>query len=702
VTGVAGIVVARGVGGLRVIVLGLSGGTNLLYDEYFAAPGAVSCWHDAAAVILVDGNLVSAHAEERHNRVKHSAAFPDNSVRACLADADIDMSKVDAVAVYFTEEYWTQHFQHVRHYEPDYPHLHPRATIVQRLREATGHSIRPEAVHFVDHHWAHGYSALTHSGIADCLLLTLDGAGDFEAGRLVHCDADARRVLWTVPLEDSLGELYLHVTKHLGYGLFDEYKVMGLAPYGDPKRLSDVLRLVDLSSGDRFAVDPAFPTRLRGLVPARRLSEPLTELHADIAATLQRSLEDAVMQLLAAAAKQTGASSLCFAGGVAHNATLNGKIQRSGLFSTMFVPPAAHDAGCAIGAAALTDETLTGRRRPSRRLTTAYLGTAISSNVEALMAAVTPWRDFIDFRALDEPALTDLVAERLASGDIVGMAAGRAEFGPRALGNRSILADPRPVENKDRINAIIKEREGYRPFAPVVTADAATRYFDLAADPREYSFMSYAVPVREQWRDRLGAVTHVDGSARLQTVERHQNQRLWDILNAFESRAGIPVLLNTSFNVSAEPIVDSAEDAIVCLLTSNLSLLVLGNLLVEVRDHQPLDTLTIRLEQGTTLKAYDDTTGARTYVIEKVGIRKTKVAVSAGMFALLGGAATSVREHCGNEDTASRRDLLAETISLWRKRLVRATPQSASGLPVHGHAGAVADTAALHTERAQA
>ncbi len=253
-----------------MIVLGLSGGPHLLYDDVRTVPYSDGYWHDAAAVLVADGEIIAAHEEERHNRIKHTSAFPASSITACLRDGGVHGRQIDAVAVYFTEEYWSKYLRLVRHYESAFPHFDPRDLIARRLAETTGHRFAADQIVFVDHHWAHGLSAVTYAGLDECLLLTLDGAGDNEAGRTVLFTPERRDVLWTVPLDNSLGGMYLHVTKHLGYGQFDEYKVMGLAPYGDPNRLFDELHIVDLSDAEKFTVDWSFTGRLDRLLPARR------------------------------------------------------------------------------------------------------------------------------------------------------------------------------------------------------------------------------------------------------------------------------------------------------------------------------------------------------------------------------------------------------------------------------------------------
>ncbi|GIF47613.1 beta-1,4-N-acetylglucosamine oligosaccharide 3-O-carbamoyltransferase NolO [Asanoa ferruginea] len=642
-------------------VLGLTGGPHTLLDDYRTVPHLDGYWHDAAAALIVDGVLRSAHEEERHTRVKNTSVFPANSVAACMSDAGIAADGLDAVAVYFTEAYWRRYLNLVRHYVPDFAFLDPRALIRQRLREVLGDEVCAP-LHFVDHHLCHGYSALAYSGYQDCLVLTLDGAGDEEAGRLVRVRDRRQETLHTVSLDNSLGGLYLHVTKHLGYGQFDEYKVMGLASYGDPNQLADDLGMVRLKEAGRFEVEWSFVDKLESVLPARRRHEPITQDHADLAACVQRALEGAVLHLLQWHCAEDGSDRLCFAGGVAHNSTLNGVIEASGLVRSLFVPPGAHDGGCSIGAATATYLRAHPRSR-STRMASAYLGTAIPKATadELVPKSLHRFLSLVDLTTLDNPVAS--LAARLAAGEVIGVARGRAEFGPRALGNRSILADPRQAAMRDRINSMIKSREGYRPFAPVVAAEDASRYFVLNGAVEDYSFMSSRVTVRNEFRHALAAVTHVDGSARLQTVSRDQNPWLWRLLHAFKRHSGLPILLNTSLNVSAEPIVDSVEDALLCLLTSGLSGLVLGELAVTpTRQFAVEDFEWVPMPGVRLLAQWAPAQAKAAWALEKTGPRRFTSAIS-------GEVASLLLQHL--EPMPFDDGVAAEIEQLWRTRYVR-------------------------------
>jgi carbamoyltransferase len=313
----------------------------------------------------------------------------------------------------------------------------------------------------------------------------------------------------------------------------------------------------------------------------RRKWEPLTQVHKDIAASLQEALEDVVFHVIRHYQQKTKERNLCLAGGVAHNCTLNGKILSSGLFENVFVQPAAHDAGGALGAALVTYYLSGPKVARAPALKHVFWGTDIGDD-RAILKHLLQWQSFIDFHRDDN--ISETVAGLISSGSVIGWAQGRAEFGPRALGNRSILADPRPVENKDKINQMVKKREGYRPFAPSVLEEDADEYFDIPNKEKQLPFMIFVVKVKEDKRDILGAVTHVDGTARAQTVSRETNEKFWRLIHAFKAITGIPILLNTSFNNNVEPIVDSVEDAIVCFLTTKLDYLVTGDYLITKKE----------------------------------------------------------------------------------------------------------------------
>jgi carbamoyltransferase len=465
------------------------------------------------------------------------------------------------------------------------------------LSQEFGHTLRDEKLFFVPHHLAHAISTYTHSGFSKAIVLTLDGYGDGLSGAVMVARGLDVAVLRTWPVTHSLGFFYDEVIAILGYRFTEEYKVMGLAPYGDPVHFRDTFRSIyELEPNGDYKINWTNIERLYALAPNRKSGEPLTKEHMDLAAGLQETLEAIVLHILRYLREFTGVERLCLAGGVAHNCSANGKILYSGLFSDVFVHPASHDAGCAIGAALYPFLKSHGLRvgdmgillrteeqhdavtvQSNTRLEHVYWGSEWG-RAEELEDLLRSWDSFLDYKEVAD--ICKETAALLADNAVVGWVQGRSEFGPRALGNRSILADPRPAENKDRINQMVKKREAYRPFAPAIMDEYAEEFFDLPFPELRLPFMSFAVRVRPEKRDSLRATTHVDGTARVQTVSQSTNPRFHQLIEAFRQRTGVPVLLNTSFNNNIEPIVDSAEDAIVCFLTTELDYLVVGNYLI--------------------------------------------------------------------------------------------------------------------------
>ncbi|APA90617.1 carbamoyltransferase (plasmid) [Paraburkholderia sprentiae WSM5005] len=529
-----------------MLCLGVSGGLDKVHENPLELPNTFL--HDGAAVLVRDGRVIAAVEEERLNRIKHSNKFPSSSIQYCLASAGIQLSDIDRIAFYATEAYCNVMLERLFLSQPNISiPVDAKLFLRNLLTQEFGTEVDPSRVSFVSHHLAHAVSAFAMSG--------------FE--------------------ESLIGLFYLETIRYLGYGLFDEYKVMGLAPYGDPAPYRGLFeQFYQLSANGEYRVylDRIGPTLLRS-IQVRRKGMPFTQQHRDVGASLQEALERIVFHILCHHREVTGMKRLCIAGGVAHNCTMNGKLMYSGLFEDIFVQPAAHDAGCALGAALMVSNDF-GRPPPRERLQDVYWGPDIGSDL-VVGQELNAWAGHLDVERSDDVA--GRAADWMANGAVIGWVQGRSEFGPRALGNRSILADPRPAANKDRINAMVKKREGYRPFAPSVLEDDAHEFFDLPEGTREFPFMNFVVRVRDSKRALLGAITHIDGTARLQTVSRKTNPAYWEVINAFKKRTGIPILLNTSFNNNAEPIVDSVADAIATFLTTELDGLVVGPYLVKKR-----------------------------------------------------------------------------------------------------------------------
>lgn len=553
--------------------------------------GLSALYHDSACALMVDGELVGAAQEERFTRRRFDPAMPVRAVRACLRDAGLGIQDVDHVAYYedpvgkLGRQLWMG--------LPALPAA-SRETLFRldahrpfrQVAELLGHA---GPVSHVSHHEAHAASAFYQSGFGEAALFTADAVGEWATTSYGRGGPDGIDLLEQVDFPHSLGILYSAVTSFLGFAVnSDEYKVMGLAPYGRPRLLDRLRRLIvdrpggqyrlDLSYFDTSGASPMYTQALGELVGGtpREPESELTTFHFDLASSVQALLEEILLGKLRFLSAKTGSDRLCYAGGVALNCVANRTIRERGPFAEVFVQPAAGDAGGAIGAAALVSHRLGVVCRPVR-LTDVRLGPAPNLDQVRgwLDAAAVP---YLDFRG-DEAALLDRAAEWLDQGAVLGWFQGRMEFGPRALGARSILADPRRADMRDHINALVKKREAFRPFAPAVTAERAAEFFALDADS---PFMLFTADVRDP--AALPAITHADGSARVQTVDRTVDPRFHGLLTAFGRRSGWPILLNTSFNMRGEPIVSSPADALACFVRSRLDALVLGDLAVRAED----------------------------------------------------------------------------------------------------------------------
>ena len=560
--------------------------------------------HDASAALLRDGEIVACAAEERFARAKYAlnlagnTLLPRNAIQYCLEEAGIGIDQVDIVAHYcrfdseavqrrlrlVAADLATEDADRVAHsYHGVFGAMMDLPVLLAQFEAMTG--ARPRRFVQVPHHLAHAASAYHLSGFDSALIYTIDGTGETESALLAE-GRDGRIVeRERTLLPDSLGTLYLMVTVLLGFrSLGDEYKVMGLAGYGDPARFRPFFDgLVRLLPDGRYTLDgftrPDLRERMeRGLCAPRARGEEIAQVHCDVAAALQAALERAVLHTLAHARERTGHTRLCMAGGVALNSMMNGAIARAGLFDDIFIQPAAGDEGGGLGAALHAWHDGHNGHGVAASLRHVYFGPAYDD--EDILADLIARH--AEVRWTRSNHVVEEIADALVAGAVVGWFQGRMEFGPRALGNRSILADPRPADMKDRINEKVKHREGFRPFAPAVPEEDAATWFDMRGLARS-PYMLFVVPVREGHRDAMRAVTHVDGSARVQTVCRDSNPKFWNLLRAFEARSGMPVLLNTSFNVMHEPIVCSPADAIRCFLRTDIDLLVLGDFIVRRR-----------------------------------------------------------------------------------------------------------------------
>ncbi|MFT5174391.1 MAG: carbamoyltransferase [Gammaproteobacteria bacterium] len=670
-----------------MLVLGWHGGVRAgQADDAF---GGYST-HDAAAVLLDNGTIVAAIEEERLNRIKHCNFFPTQSIQFCLQQAGVSLADIDLIAVDAQESVVDEFALYRGLVDPAQPVLSARELIGALFEREFGIDVR-DKLKFCKHHLAHIYGAVYCSGQESGLAVALDGEGDQRSGMVATFRGASIQSLREYSPAQSLGAFYTSCIALLGYRRFDEYKVMGLAPYGNPARFADMFRsfYTLLPDGEFEIVPDAVKLTLAArhglLKDLRRKGEPFLRVHEDLAAAIQDTLERLVMHVVTHYAALSGERQLVFSGGVAHNCTLNGKLLECGLFDRVFVQPAAHDAGNALGAA-LAVGAQAGARLPSCELRDLYLGTDIGDD-EAVESRLRAWSNLVSYQ--HHADIATRAAGLLADGKVLGWVQGRSEFGPRALGNRSILADPRPKEFKHVINSMVKKREGYRPFAPSVAADRLHDFFDLPESCRALPFMIFVVRVRQEFRELLGAVTHVDGTARVQTVDRATNPKYHQLIDAFEHLTGMPMLLNTSFNNDVEPIVDSVDDALVCFLTTGIDRLVVGNYLVKKTAEIDLDAVadlvpSLRAHQKLVRRAgvFSGDHESFAHTIESIASSffvDPRVALSADAFAVLVGDSTSVTiaERClkmGIRAGQRRSELVAEFVELWRRRAVVLQP----------------------------
>jgi carbamoyltransferase len=571
--------------------------------------GISAHYHDSAAALVVDGVPVAAVQEERLSRRKNDAGFPLLAIEWCLDHARLDPGDLDAVVFYERSmlkfaRILTCTLRAFPRSWRSFPHamkntlgekVWVRGVIASYLGVDRGKIL------FTGHHEAHAAAAFLTSPSRRAAILTADGVGEWATltvGIGARGENTNLSLLREVRFPHSLGMLYSTFTAYLGFAVNeDEYKVMGLAAYGRPTMVDQVHKVIRRTPDGAFTIVPEYfeyqTTAARSYSskfvdlfgPPRPSYEPIDvetaegQRFADIAASVQRVLEDTLVDIARALHQETKLPDLCFGGGVALNGVANARILAESGFERVFVPPAPGDAGCALGAALYADRLYF--KNPDRDVPDhPFWGPA----VDAAHLARAAWEDDQHVDELDDAALIERVAADLAANRIVGWLDGASEYGPRALGHRSLLAAPHAIEMRDRLNRDIKHREDFRPFAPVVTAEAADRYFELpAGGARLARFMSGVFPVRPEWRAELAAVTHVDGSARVQVLERSMAPRLHALLEAYGRRRGIPVLLNTSFNVAGEPIVNAALEGYSTFRRCGIDALVAGPAVVTKR-----------------------------------------------------------------------------------------------------------------------
>lgn len=568
--------------------------------------GINAAFHDSAACLVKDGQLIAAAEDERFTHIKHGKRpipfsayeLPFHAIDYCLKAANIHLNDVDHISYSFdpyilldpedaardlidiplkcpdqirVPEKWVSPWDPLflssiinapGQLTDGYPHH-----LQQRFR---GAKFSNEQWHFVEHHLCHAASAFLPSPYTEAAVMTIDGRGEKATTTFSIGSGNDLRRISQVNMPDSLGLLYEKITTHLGFlHSSDEYKVMALASYGKPVFVNAFRSMIHLSGNGQYSINDEKITDLLG--PARKKGEAFTAHHFNIAHSLQAVLQESVLQLSEWLHKITDAENLCFAGGVALNCVLNARIRDAGIFRNIWVQPASGDSGTALGAAMWTDATIRNSQEKTFKMDHAYWGPEYSDDeIKAFLDwTKTPYRQMEN--------IAEETAALLAANKVIGWFQGRMEFGPRALGSRSILASPISGSMQAKLNEV-KDREDFRPVAPVVLEEVAAEWFEGA---RFSPFMLFVYDVKPDKKDKIPAVTHVDGTARIQTINHEQHSRYYDLLQAFYKKTGVPVLINTSFNTLGKPIVCTPRDAIECFWSSPFDALVIGSFLIE-------------------------------------------------------------------------------------------------------------------------
>jgi carbamoyltransferase len=576
-------------------VLGISGLENAVPFKQAHWPGLdereyrITQGMDAAAALVIDGKLIAAAEEERFSRKKHTGAFPINAIRFCLSEAGMSICQIDEIAHGFDYEPYRMLYRGDEVSAALYERVLSRnALLAQVHRDLPG--FPDDKVTSVGHHVAHAASAAYTSGWDECLVIVNDAMGEVESLSVYRFRDGKLERLRTIGANDSIGILYSLVTLHLGFDFnSDEYKIMGLAPYGDPARFraffENAVELRDdgtvripilhlnhsRDERENYTASRAFLDK--HLAHRRTATQSVNSIHEDVAAALQECLERVVMHVCAHFGAATGLRRLALAGGVSLNCTANGKLVRSGLFDEVYVQPVAGDDGAALGAALY--RTALAQPIPTARFPVPLFGPRYCAC--EIEQALQRQDGRIEWKRFDSLESTCQCAARLiADGRVIAWFRGRMEYGPRALGSRSILADPRRATMRDRINAMVKKREAFRPFAPACAIEEVDRWFQVAPGT-DLPYMITIVDVRPEMRAQLPAITHVNGSARLQTVSRSDNPDFHGLLRAVGEATGSQMVLNTSFNVKGQPIVNTPEEAIETYLGTGIEFLFLEN-----------------------------------------------------------------------------------------------------------------------------
>lgn len=538
-------------------------------------PGMLAWTHDSAAALIRDSKLIATVEEERFSKIRHHRGYPYKAVEWCLKEADLKKEDIDVIAVSFDPYAFLKHFPINLHWVSLGKNILNLFIFLHYRLQAQKEFPRAKVI-YIPHHLSHAASAYYLSGFDTANILTIDGSGEIETFSFFIGKGKKIKKVWDIRLDgmfgggkrNSIGLVYSRVTNFLNLGVQGEGKTMGLASYGEPRY--DFSKILDVKNHRTFFINRKNVEKFYGSLARSTNKEPITQEHKDLAASLQKALEDSIVNLAREAYTFGGIKNFCLAGGVALNCNMNSRILSENFCESIFIQPAASDCGVALGAA--LEAALWFEDKPvGFTMEHAYWGPEFSNEeIEGLLKEAKVSYEF--HKDIEQAAAT-----LLAQGKIIGWFQGRMELGPRALGNRSILADPTVHRMNDRVNNFVKHREPWRPLAPMVLEESGGAYFE---NYTQSPFMLLTFYVKREMRGRLPAITHIDGSARIQTVNERQNRRLVTLLQKFEKLRGIPMLLNTSFNDHNEPIVCTPKDALRCYFSTGLDALVLGNYLL--------------------------------------------------------------------------------------------------------------------------
>jgi len=569
--------------------------------------GISAFYHDSGCCLMQDGVVTAAAHEERFTRKKFDPSLPLNAFMYCLEQADLTINDIDCIAYYenpeqkLARQLWSGYYPNNSDLELKLDPFRPE----REIREILGYE---GDIKFYSHHLSHAASSYYFSGFDQAAILTVDGVGEWAT--CTYGSGKGNKILLSeeVQFPDSLGLLYSAITGYLGFKVNSgEYKVMGLAPYGKPLYIEKMRKLIQTQENGQFHLNMKYFDFIKGKkmfsedlvnlfgIPPRTPESEIEQFHKDAAHSLQVLLEEILLEKVNYLYREFKCENLCMAGGVALNCVANGRILKDGPFKQLFVQPAAGDAGCALGAAALAHVDITGTRSEHKKMEQVYFGPQFNSQEIHHLLNSTSLK-YLDYRGAQDQLIHE-TAKRLTQGKVIGWFQGRMEYGPRALGSRSILADPREPAMRDRINAMVKMREAFRPFAPVVLEEKMREHFDI---DHPSPFMLETCQVISNLD--LPAITHVDKSARIQTTNKRINPLYAGLIEEFDRMTNCPILLNTSFNVRGEPIVCNPIDAIACFIVTDIQCLVIGDFIID-RSPESLYVLQLMIKAHRSVKS---------------------------------------------------------------------------------------------------